>query len=336
MLSITANQYSTSLIGIGALGWAIAGRPLIANPDLDVPLNALGINRSPYGEVIAMAMQGPIDTLFDAGTAVTGSSIKGGSRTLPDIKAGITQQAPPRMVARSLNVHLEALLESLYEASEARNNPTAASEGLKRYLRRQAEDKLRFAYQLDPSHYGNYNALHFFLTEPAVGTHPELTPSAAILAEDTIQYCLRQDQDPRPALTAAAAATNILHLMFNDVQNTTPMYTPAQMRQCLNLLDHCLARYTRICLEWDQSNQWARFSPQRIAECQERFQFIGKIREATEKTILRLEAPGNTEDPKTDDRRKNQVPVIHTYLGPEIRCPRASGVKHLELLPFSI
>ena len=32
--------------------------------DLNVPLNPLGINGSPYGEVFAMAMQGPIDTYF--------------------------------------------------------------------------------------------------------------------------------------------------------------------------------------------------------------------------------------------------------------------------------
>jgi hypothetical protein len=181
------------------------------------------------------------------------------------------------------------MVTSLSKVSEVRTNPKAASESLKRHLRREAEDKLRFAYQLDPSHYANYNSLHFFLTEPSIGTRPELTPSAAKLAEETIQYCLKQDNDPRPALTAAAACTNILHLMFADLQSDSPKYSPGQMRQCLNLLDHCIARYVMIARQWDETKNWELLSPERISECDERFNFITKIRDAAEKTILRLE-----------------------------------------------
>jgi len=290
MSRLTSIALTSGLIGTGALVWIVTGRPLTANADLDVPLNPLGINRSPYGEVIAMAMQGPVDTFFDAGMA--GGADPGTSQAAPEAApeapAKTTNQA--EAAVPSWNARLGALVSSLEEASVARTNPKGASATLKRYLRRQAEDKLRFAYQLDPAHYGNYNALHFFLTEPAIGTRPELTPSAAKLAEDTIQYCLRQDQDPRPALTAAAAATNILHLMFDDRHNATPKFTTAQMRQCLALLDHCLARYTSIATDWTESKQWDLLSPQRIAECQERAHFIGKIRDAAEKTILNFEA----------------------------------------------
>jgi len=304
MPAITSISLSTSLIGAGALAWAFTGRPLIANSDLDVPFNPLGINRSPYGEVIAMAMQGPIDIFFDAGMSGGASSPKSEKRAAPEVKAEIKSQMPPNHATLSLSARLGTLLSSLDEASETRTNPKAASEGLKRYLRRQAEDKLRFAYQLDPAHYGNYNALHFFLTEPAIGTRPELTPSAAKLAEDTIQYCLRQDQDPRPALTAAAAATNILHLMFSDQLNESPKYTVAQMRQCLLVLDHCLDRYASVAEGWTQSRQWELLSPLRIAECQERRQFIGKVRDAAELTIRRLETGKKTEGSMTEDRRQ--------------------------------
>jgi len=279
---------STALIGAGVAAWTIAGRPLTSNPDLLAPLNPLGVNGSPYGEVLAMAMQGPIDTYWDAaGMCGTPHHEKG------DEGEECAEAAAPKIGSRSnatLNDRLGALLGSLDRALETRTNPKMASEALKRHLRRQTEDKLRFAYQLDPAHYGNYNALHFFLTEPAVGTRPELTPSAAKLAEDTIQYCLKQDQDPRPALTAAAAATNMLHLMFSDRHNETPKFTTAQMRQCMLVLDQCLARYSRIAQQWSDSKHWDLLSPQRIAECDERFAFIGKIRDAAEKTILRLEA----------------------------------------------
>ena len=292
MLPIPAIALTTALIGAGALAWLFAGRSLISNPDLNVPLNPLGIQRSPYGEVIAMALQGPVDAFFDAG--VSGEE--------PILAS--QPETPPVSREFSLNARFSTFLASLDQASTARTNPKAASAALKRHLRRQAEDKLRFAYQLDPAHYGNYNSLHFFLTEPALGTHPELTPSAAKLADDTIQYCLRQDHDPRPALTAAAAATNVLHLMFNDHHLANPRFSTTQMRQYLNLLDHCLARYANIAHEWDLSKNWDLLSPQRITECQERFYFISKIRDAASQTILLYEhkaLPKATATPDSTD-----------------------------------
>lgn len=288
MSRLSSHVISTALMGAGGLAWVFAGRPLLANPDLNAPLNPFGINGSPYGEVFAMAMQGPIDTYFDAGMAGNPSPTAAGEEVdvhEPAANATTKTQTGPT----SWRLRLGNLLHSLDKASVARTNPKAPSEALKRHLRRDAEDKLRFAYQLDPAHYGNYNSLHFFLTEPAVGTHPELTPSAAKLAQDTIEYCLRQEHDPRPALTAAAAATNILHLMFSDQHNNSPRYNTTQMRQCLTLLDQCTARYVATSREWDESKNWELLSPQRITECEMRFQFIGKIRDAAEKTIIRLE-----------------------------------------------
>jgi len=291
MSRLTSIAVSSGLIAAGALAWAVAGRPLIANSDLDVPLNPLGINRSPYGEVIAMAMQGPIDTYFNAGMlgGVTPHDHTKESRTGSSPDSPDKPTATPGPDKPSLGARFESFVASLNKVAETRTNPKQASPALKRHLRRQAEDKLRFAYQLDPAHYANYNALHFFLTEPEIGTRPELTPTAAKLAEDTINYCLKQDHDPRPALTAAAAATNILHLMFSDTQSDNPKYTTAQMRQCLNLLDRCLARYNMISKELDQANQWELLSPQRIDECADHLSFICKIRDAAEQTIIRLE-----------------------------------------------
>lgn len=172
---------------------------------------------------------------------------------------------------------------------EIRTNPKSPGEAHKLYLRRQIEDKLRFAYQLDPAHYANYNSLHFFLTEPQLGTRPQLTPSAAKLAEETIVYCLKRDNDPRPALTAAAATSNILELMFNDQLNPVPKFSPKQMRQYLNLLDDCLKRFATVSAEWDKSKNWKLLSEPRVAECNERFSFISHFRDAAEGAILRFE-----------------------------------------------
>ena len=277
MSRILTHTISVCLIGTGLFAWAFAGRPLVTNPQLDAPLNPFGINGSPYGEVIAMAMQGPIDTYFHG--AMSGRVVH------PDDH----REAVQTKSNSSLESRFENLLASLDKVSEVRTNPRSSSEAHKRYLRRQVEDQLRFAYQLDPAHYANYNSLHFFLTEPELGTRPELTPSAAKLAEDTIQYCLKQDNDPRPALTAAAANCNILELMFNDQANASPKFNIVQMHQYLNLLDRCITRYVTLSRVWDQTKNWELLSPQRIAECDERFTFIRRIRDDAEGTILRLE-----------------------------------------------
>lgn len=297
MSRIPSIAITAGLLGSGVFAWAIAGRPLLANQDLKAPLNPLGINGSPYGEVFAMAMQSPIDSYFHAAMGRSHNHADGEECSgCADHDHGDHEDCDhdhndhlKNSESPSLNARFRNLLTSLGKASEARTNPKAASEALKRHLRRQAEDKLRFAYQLDPSHYANYNSLHFFLTEPQIGTRPELTRSAAKLAEDTIRYCLKQDSDPRPALTAAAAATNILHLMFEDQRNASPKFNTAQMRQYLGLLDQCIARYDKIARQWDQTKNWELLSPMRIAECEERLKFIRKVREAASGAIDRFE-----------------------------------------------
>lgn len=292
MSRILTHTISAGLIGTGVVAWAFASRPLMTDSELKTPLNPLGINGSPYGQVFAMAMQGPIDTYFD--------SPAGGHVHHHDEDCdhdhehdAAKKPAPPSL---PLADRLKNLLTSLDKASIERTNPKAASSAQRLYIRRQVEDKLRFAYQLDPSHYGNYNSLHFFLTEPELGTRPQLTASAAKLAEDTIQYCLKQNDDPRPLLTASGACTNIVELMIKDRRyKTTPTFTTTQMRQYLDLMGHCLNRYVATSQEWDRSKSWDNLSPQRIEECAERFHFITKIRETQVATVQRFERESNTQ-----------------------------------------
>src|SRR5690606_3062135 len=71
-------------------------------------------------------------------------------------------------------------IDRLDQAASERTNPRPRTPAHTFYLRRQAEDKLRIAYELDPSNYANYNSYHLFLTEPQVGTRP--TANADVLA----------------------------------------------------------------------------------------------------------------------------------------------------------
>ncbi|QTN33777.1 hypothetical protein HZ994_16140 [Akkermansiaceae bacterium] len=284
------NIISIALIGAGAAGFAIVSRPLLADKESDVPLNALGINRSPYGEVFAMAMQGSIGTYFHAaqGTGHTcGASGDCGHDHAPELAE--TSPGNSGKVMR--------LVESLAAGHAERTNPRPASPAHKFQIRRGIEDKLRFAYNLDPSHYGNYNAYHFFLTEPQLGTRPELTPMAAKLADQTIAYCLNQRSDPRMALTAAAAAGNVIELMLNDrfINPDKPNYTTTQMRSVLGVMDRSIGLYSHLADEWAEKGLWENLSALRVAETEERLSFVLRIRDGHEKSILRLEGlPGDS------------------------------------------
>lgn len=283
----TTLMINSCLIGSGMLAWALAGRPLMDNREIALAPNPFGIKRSPYGEVFAIAMQGGIDRAFHEG--VMGNCI----HHLEDLQHDDKKAGDGHL---SLKDRFQNTLTSLSNLQEVRTNPKPAGRALRFQLRRDAENKLRFAYDLDPANYANYNSLHFFLTEPSVGTRPELTDSSVKLAEDTIAYCLKDENDPRPALTAAAACTNVLNLMFDDRRNAKPKYSTEQMRSYLTRLDQCIARYDEISARWTATKSWDLLSPQRIAECEERSKFIRKIRDAAEKAIQIFD--GETANPQ--------------------------------------
>jgi len=285
-----------SLIGLGALVMALAGPPLARHDALDFPVNPLGVNRSPYGEVIAMAMQAPIDTLWHQGEIARHAGAVVDAQSNAPCPPGTAcshtgcQPAPARVSSStpSWNTRFLQFLETLDHASTARTNRVPASAAHDFHIRRQIEKQLRFAYRLDPSHYGNYNSYHFFLTEPAVGTHRILTPAAASLANETIEYSLAEPIDPRPSLTAAAAATNVLHIMFADQQSDNPSFTVPQMRECLDLLNHAIARHLALRESWTAAGLDELVSPMRILEMDERLRFILRIRDAAETTVARF------------------------------------------------
>jgi len=279
---------SIALIVGGLVGFVVSSKPLLASKEADVPLNVLGINRSPYGEVFAMAMQGPINTHFNAAESQGQPSGAEGGHGKPEKLAQAS--------GTGVNDRLRHFIDGMGNGLTERTNPRGASEAHKFYLRREIEDKLRFAYNLDPGHYGNYNAYHFFLTEPQLGTRPELTPHAAKLADETIAYCFAQRSDPRHALTAAAAAGNVIELMFNDrfVNPGQPRFTTEQMKGVLKVMDQSIALYASLANDWTEKGLWGNLSPLRLAETQERFDFVMKIRDSHDQAIRLLGGRANT------------------------------------------
>lgn len=295
MLFTSSNFLSVVLIGSGALAWSMNSRHLVEEPIMRIPPNPLGVKMSPYGEVFAMAMQGPIDLYWHKGadddhdhehgegcdhSDHDANCAGGASGDCPSCESPEHEKGAEQKVGT-----FREFLDQLNEVANTRTNPKAATKQHLFEIRRQIENKLRFAYDLDPSHYGNYNSYHFFLTEPELGTRPELTQSAAKLADATIEYCLKRQDDPRPSLTAAAAAENELELMFGEPKK----FSTDQMKNRLAIVDYSLARHQEISRHWIENGNWDLISPMRQEEIANRYKFLSRVRDAAESTILRLE-----------------------------------------------
>ncbi|TAE77366.1 MAG: hypothetical protein EAZ65_02550 [Verrucomicrobia bacterium] len=249
----------------GVALWTYGARHLASDGAFDYDPNPLGLKTSPYGQVIALAVQGGIDS--DWHRVEVGSS--NGSQNHRQLE---------------VTTKPSGLLARLEDAATERTNPLPATHGHKFYLRREVEDRLRFAYELDPSNYANYNAYHLFLTEPSVGTRRILSQRAVRLARTTIDYSLRESSDPRPALTAAAAAGNILELMLLSPDE----YDLDTVQRQFTELDRALARHRDLASRWLDSGEFQRLSPARQQEMLERFHFVTKVRDAAAGTISRL------------------------------------------------
>jgi hypothetical protein len=275
-MNLRTTATNTTLALTGAALWAFGAAKLSAGGNFEFRPNPLGVKESPFGQVIALAAQGQIEADWHG------------------VESGLT---PAKVCPACGKVHEEGascaksggFLAKVDEAVSERTNPNPASAGHKLYLRRQIEDRLRLAFELDPSNYTNYNAYHFFLTEPELGTRPTLNDKVLQLAKYTGDYCMQEESDPRPSITAASAAGNILLLMFAHKED----YTLDQMRDQLALMDRAIEKNGALANRWIDSGDFQNLSPARQEEMTERITLNNELRASAEATITRLATLSN-------------------------------------------
>ncbi len=272
----------------GVALWSYGARKLAADGDFDFRPNPLGLKQSPYGQVIALAVQGGIDSDWHGVESAAGKEHY--CADCGHNHGDGDDACKPKEISDP-----DSLLGRLETAVTERTNPQPATAGHKFYLRRRVEDRLKLAYDLDPSNYANYNAYHLFLTEPSVGTRPVITDKVIGLAHTTVTYRLKEDNDPRPALTAASATANILELMFIHKEG----FTIEQMKGQLEMLDYTLSKHRVLTSRWKESGDLERISEARRIEMEDRSSFVTKVRDAAAKTIERLSGTSTQISSKT-------------------------------------
>jgi len=141
------------------------------------------------------------------------------------------------------------------------------------YLESVTEDKLRLAYELDPTNYTNYGNLHLFLSVN-LGKSKSDFAKAQELALNTLEICKKDQVDPASWLTAASAAYNIIyHIGFYHAQ-----YTVKEAKASLKEFDDCMATYEKLLEEAVQGGRI--ISEERLVELQERAKYLSKLRHA--------------------------------------------------------
>jgi hypothetical protein len=198
---------TVALLGVGTALWAYGAHRLSPADGMRFKPNPLGLKMSPYGQVIGMAMQGPIDLFWHEGGShdhdqehahhehdASCAHEHRSDGQCPDCAGHHGEHAAECPAAadqiaaapQSPREQVKNGLRALGAGVNRRTNPHASTAAHKLYLRRQVENRLRMAYEFDPSNYGTYNAYHLFLTEAALATREHTQQKVLQLANWTI------------------------------------------------------------------------------------------------------------------------------------------------------
>jgi len=283
------------LLGIGL--WAGFSVRFNAEDSLTYDSNPASVKGSPYGKVLALAMQGPIDFYWHQGETHSHSEIlnaddhSGHSHshsghghdhsghhhnhsTKPEEamqEDGVAaEQGTEQKTLREL---AKKQIRTMGARARRRTNDRPLSLAHVEYLESVTEDKLRLAYELDPTNYTNYGNLHLFLSVNLGKSKSDFT-KAQELALKTLEVCKKDQVDPASWVTAASAAYNILyHIAFYYDQ-----YTVKEAKASLKEFDDCIATYEILLNEAVQDGRI--ISEERLLELQERVKYLGKLRHA--------------------------------------------------------
>ncbi|MFK7910254.1 MAG: hypothetical protein AB8F34_06585, partial [Akkermansiaceae bacterium] len=289
--------------------------------ELEYEPNVACLKGSPYGKVLALAMQGSIDFYWHKGSShehaevlnaehhhdsgdhgdhdhggqshshaeniVTNDGVSGcsgcagcdakkktaqaahvDSENKKDISERVSENNDP------LRERAKKLIKKMSATAHRRTDEKPLTAAHKKYILGVTEDKLRLAYDLDPSNYTNYGNLHLFISTTTYGRDPANDAAAVKLARKTLDFCKKDQIDPASWVTAASAAYNIIYHIGRYHEH----FTIAEAKSSLSEFDSCIARYNEL-LELAVS-EGRIVSELRYQEMSERVRYMSKLRES--------------------------------------------------------
>lgn len=259
--------------------------------------NIACLKGSPYGKVLALAMQGPIGIYFHAGDTHRVAEHLGNDEEAPPAASaraaehaegcgcgahGHEPEVAAPVVQAPSHIRAKKKIQRMSAYAQRKTDGSPISPVHQRYLQGVTEDKLKLAYELDPSNYTNYGNYHLFLSLNDFGRSDADEDAALALARKTLAFCQKEEVDAATWLTAASAAYNVITHIGRHHQQ----YSVAEAKQSLASFDFCLKRYEDL-LHSSQQMGYAR-PPVRLAEMNERARFLRKLRVAQGEYMQRM------------------------------------------------
>lgn len=298
---------------LGAGLWVGMAQKFDADDQLSYEPNVACMKGSPYGKVLALAMQGPIDFYWHKGKTHEDEAIlnKEGHQHDASCAEGCddhaghdhaghdhaghdhgraensehgencecgahdeNQQSLAEGEQEPFHTRAKLQIKKMAAAAHRRTNGQALSTAHQKYLEGVTEDKLRLAYELDPSNYTNYGNYHLFIATTTYGKSQADDDAALKLAMRTLEFCKHDRLDPASWLTAASAAYNIIcHIGRYHNQYSIP-----EAKQSLAEFDFCVGEYVR--LRRDALEHGRIVSEKRLDEMETRVKYLIRLRRA--------------------------------------------------------
>lgn len=294
-------------LAAGAGLWGAMAVRFDAGDKLSYEPNPGCLKGSPYGKVLALAMQGPIDFYWHKGQSHEHiETLKAGekSTTAHDCghdhhgeacdhshdhdhadhaghaencgcpaheKAGLVSGGEGEKPLRAL---AKQKIKTLDASRHRRTDGAPISAAHEKYLQSVTEDKLRLAYELDPTNYTNYGNLHLFIATNNYGKSDGDEQKAFELARETLAACKQDEVDPSTWLTAASAAYNVAY----HIGQYHERFSIPEAKDSLAEFDTCMETYRRLLQQSVEQGRIA--SQERLDQMQERARYLTKLRQA--------------------------------------------------------
>jgi len=260
--------------------------------------NVACMNGSPYGKVLVLIMQDPIETYVHKGVRHEDAkylneeghedehaghhhdhdgcaSCEAEAKEIAAAKARGKQKQP---LHREWKQYFEKLVAFTHRKTGG-YRVTAAHE---QYLQGIIEDKMRFSYELDPANNTNYESLYLYLTIDDLGKSRANPKVAYELAQRTIDYCKRDKADPASMLTGANAAGDVGFYMSQNQD----LFTWDEVLANLADFEYCLKRYGDLLPKMVENG--FRVSEARVLEMNNRAKYLTTRLNAQKKVLRRV------------------------------------------------
>ncbi|MCP5538310.1 MAG: hypothetical protein H7A51_19015 [Akkermansiaceae bacterium] len=287
----------TLILGAGL--WGGMAQKFNSEEALAYEPNVACVKGSPYGKILALAMQGSVDfywhkgkTHEDEAILATGHQHDAGCADGCDDHAGhdhgVEEHAegcgcgahghePPQVATHEDEPFREIAklrIKQMAASAHRKTDGKPLSAAHQKYLQGVTEDKLRLAYELDPSNYTNYGNYHLFIASTTYGRSEGDDDAAVALARRTLEFCKRDQTDPASWVTAASAAYNIIFHIGRYYQG----YSIEEAKASLAEFDFCIDNYVRLRREALEAGRIV--SVERVKEMEERVRYLIELRKA--------------------------------------------------------